>query len=481
MDRRLFSVDDIAGHFWSPSPAADEDESSSSTSASKNRSTPVMMNRSMSEWQFQCFLQEASGPPPESSSSRPNDVVEITDQDTNQSISTTNAGGEAATTSFGASGVNFPVDSEEYQAYLKSRLNLACAAVALTRATSAKTQDFAALHDNGSQASNTSQLGYQTPSKGSQVRRGDAVMPEVEGRRGSSKSSKSAQEARISVKAQGEAKQPLVDPKGTGKDSGGPVGIPSLPVIPKKAAIPVKSATSGSSRELSDDDELDADTETTQNMDPTDAKRVRRMLSNRESARRSRRRKQAHLTELETQVSQLRVENSSLLKRLTDINQKYNEAAVDNRVLKADVETMRAKVKMAEESVKRITGFNPMVHPVSDISTIGPPMPSYSCSPSDASTDSALPVQDDMKQQHFYQGQHLPTATNHHISATRVPMVNLTPPVENVQHPNPVMSDVAAQKMGRTPSMQRVASLEHLQKRLRGDVGSSCRGDPSMI
>lgn len=70
----------------------------------------------------------------------------------------------------------------------------------------------------------------------------------------------------------------VVDPKGAGKDGGAPVGIPSLPVIQKKAAaIPVKSATSGSSRELSDDDELDGDTETTQNMNPTtDAKRVRR-------------------------------------------------------------------------------------------------------------------------------------------------------------------------------------------------------------
>ena len=44
------------------------------------------------------------------------------------------------------------------------------------------------------------------------------------------------------------------------------------------------------------------------------------------------------------QVSQLRVENSTLLKRLTDINQKFNEAAVNNRILKADVETWRAKV-----------------------------------------------------------------------------------------------------------------------------------------
>ena len=57
----------------------------------------------------------------------------------------------------------------------------------------------------------------------------------------------------------------------------------------------------------------------------------------------------SHLTSFEflnTQVSQLRVENSSLLKRLTDINQKYNEAAVDNRILKADVETLRAKVTL---------------------------------------------------------------------------------------------------------------------------------------
>ncbi|XXG75030.1 hypothetical protein AAC387_Pa07g3621 [Persea americana] len=80
-----------------------------------------------------------------------------------------------------------------------------------------------------------------------------------------------------------------------------------------------------------------------------------------------RRRKQAHLSELEQQVAQLRFENSSLLKQLTDVSQKYNEAALDNRVLKAEVETLRAKIykrrpkkkthsEPVHPTVKRVTG-----------------------------------------------------------------------------------------------------------------------------
>ncbi|KAL0712605.1 hypothetical protein Bca4012_019583 [Brassica carinata] len=142
----------------------------------------------------------------------------------------------------------------------------------------------------------------------------------------------------------------------------GEVGVTSsLLAEVKKSGLPIKQVTSGSSRDYSDDDDLDEENETTGSLKPEDVKKSRRMLSNRESARRSRRRKQEQTCDLETQVNELKGEHSSLLKQLSNMNHKYDDAAVGNRILKADIETLRAKVKMAEETVKRVTGMNPML------------------------------------------------------------------------------------------------------------------------
>jgi len=123
---------------------------------------------------------------------------------------------------------------------------------------------------------------------------------------------------------------------------------------PKDTDNQARGATSGSSHEQSDDEDIELEAGSCeQSTDPGSLKRVRRMISNRESARRSRRRKQQQLQELELQVEQLRGENGTLCKQLTDATQQYRVADTDNRVLKSGVEALRAKVKLAEDMVTR--------------------------------------------------------------------------------------------------------------------------------
>ncbi|GFQ03700.1 aig2-like protein [Phtheirospermum japonicum] len=112
--------------------------------------------------------------------------------------------------------------------------------------------------------------------------------------------------------------------------------------------------SSGSSQEQSDDDDLEIEAgPCEQSKKPSDIKRIKRMVSNRESARRSRRRKQAHLADLERQAEQLRGENATLFKQLADATQQFKDSTTNNRVLRSDVEALRAKVKLAEDMVAR--------------------------------------------------------------------------------------------------------------------------------
>ncbi|PKA50670.1 Basic leucine zipper 9 [Apostasia shenzhenica] len=129
-------------------------------------------------------------------------------------------------------------------------------------------------------------------------------------------------------------------------------GSPTSSLKPKSIENQALGGSSGSDQSDEESFEIEAGP-CEQSTDTIDLKRMRRKVSNRESARRSRRRKQAHLADLEQQVDQLRGENASLYKQLTEANQQFTDSVTDNRILKSDVEALRVKVKMAENMVAR--------------------------------------------------------------------------------------------------------------------------------
>ncbi|XP_051130063.1 basic leucine zipper 9-like [Andrographis paniculata] len=140
------------------------------------------------------------------------------------------------------------------------------------------------------------------------------------------------------------------------KHSNFPAQIDSQSAICVDSPISVNTTKGddSSSREQSDEDDQEIETGCCEQItNPKEIKRIKRMVSNKLSARRSRKRKQEHLAELEQQVELLRGESESLYKQLADATQQYKDSTTNNRVLRSDVEALRAKVKLAEDMVTR--------------------------------------------------------------------------------------------------------------------------------
>ena len=72
-----------------------------------------------------------------------------------------------------------------------------------------------------------------------------------------------------------------------------------------------------------------------------DERKQRRMISNRESARRSRMRKQKHLDELWSQVIRLRTENHNLLDKLNNMSESHERVLQENARLKEEATDLR--------------------------------------------------------------------------------------------------------------------------------------------
>ncbi|KAK1359870.1 Basic-leucine zipper domain-containing protein [Heracleum sosnowskyi] len=66
----------------------------------------------------------------------------------------------------------------------------------------------------------------------------------------------------------------------------------------------------------------------------SDESKLKRMASNRESAKRSRIRKQKHLNEVTTQISQLKSKNNLILTNISVINELHVTVEAENSVLK---------------------------------------------------------------------------------------------------------------------------------------------------
>ncbi|KAK8950348.1 hypothetical protein KSP40_PGU010553 [Platanthera guangdongensis] len=81
-----------------------------------------------------------------------------------------------------------------------------------------------------------------------------------------------------------------------------------------------------------------------------DERRRRRMISNRESARRSRIRKKRHLDQLRQQVDALRAAGRQLLDELNQIMRKQEDVLRENVVLREEEEELQARLEELQEA-----------------------------------------------------------------------------------------------------------------------------------
>ncbi|KAF8049173.1 hypothetical protein N665_2280s0005 [Sinapis alba] len=86
-----------------------------------------------------------------------------------------------------------------------------------------------------------------------------------------------------------------------------------------------------------------------------DERKRKRMLSNRESARRSRMRKQKHIDDLTVQINQLSSDNRQILTSLTVTSQLYMKIQAENSILTAQMAELSSRLESLNEIVDLVS------------------------------------------------------------------------------------------------------------------------------
>ncbi|KAJ8460451.1 hypothetical protein OPV22_033377 [Ensete ventricosum] len=89
-----------------------------------------------------------------------------------------------------------------------------------------------------------------------------------------------------------------------------------------------------------------------------DQKKQKRMKSNRESARRSRMRKQKHLDDIAAQICQLRKENGQILTSLSLTTQQFLAVDTENSVLRTQMMELSSRLQSLNEILHCLNGSN---------------------------------------------------------------------------------------------------------------------------
>ncbi|KAF5727200.1 putative Ocs element-binding factor [Tripterygium wilfordii] len=108
-----------------------------------------------------------------------------------------------------------------------------------------------------------------------------------------------------------------------------------------------------------------------------DQRKRKRMISNRESARRSRMRKQKHLDDLMAQVAQLEKENHQIITSINISTQHYLNVEADNSILRAQVGELTHRLQSLNEILNANNcgtafGDSTITVPADDLSFLNP-------------------------------------------------------------------------------------------------------------